>query len=218
MCNLRLPFEAQHYNALAMKILQGSYPSIMPTYSKQLRDLIASMLSKKPQDRPSIIDVLNKPFVRTRLEKYTGDLLNRSLSQNDMDDIYLDTLREQAIALGILGSEEEGIKKYPSLKDLEKKQLVTNKSLFSRRSEEEDLELMSQYHSKRKSTFEKESLEKQSKKDEASSSFKALNLAFDISDEKEAFVDHKRTLMMERSEGRKSGEDYKDNARRFTIY
>ena len=66
MCNLRLPFEAQHYNALAMKILQGSYPSIMPTYSKQLRDLISSMLSKKPQDRPSIIDVLNKSFIRTR--------------------------------------------------------------------------------------------------------------------------------------------------------
>lgn len=119
MCNLRLPFEAQHYNALAMKILQGSYPSIMPTYSKQLRDLITSMLAKKPQDRPTIIDVLNKPFIRTRLEKYTNDLLCRSSIQtNDMDDIYLDTLREQAIALGILNNEEEGIKKYPSLKDL----------------------------------------------------------------------------------------------------
>ena len=35
-----------------------------------------------------------------------------------MDDIYLDTLREQAIALGIINTEEETIKKYPSLKDL----------------------------------------------------------------------------------------------------
>jgi hypothetical protein len=50
-----------------MKILKGSYPSIMPTYSKQLRDLIASMLAKKPQDRPTIIDVLNKPFIKTRV-------------------------------------------------------------------------------------------------------------------------------------------------------
>lgn len=66
LCNLRLPFEAQHYNALAMKILKGTYPSIMPTYSKQLRDLITSMLSKKPQDRPNIIDILNKPFISTR--------------------------------------------------------------------------------------------------------------------------------------------------------
>jgi serine/threonine protein kinase len=66
MCNLRLPFEAQHYTALARKILKGTYPSIMPTYSKQLRDLISSMLSKKPTDRPTIIDVLNKPFIKTR--------------------------------------------------------------------------------------------------------------------------------------------------------
>ena len=55
MCNLRLPFEAQHYNALAIKILKGSYPSITPTYSKQLRDLIISLLSPKPQNRPSIV-------------------------------------------------------------------------------------------------------------------------------------------------------------------
>ena len=101
MCNLRLPFEAQSYNGLAMKILQGSYPSIMPTYSKQLRDLIASMLAKKTQDRPSIVDILNKPFIKTRVEKYTNDLLNRNSVQADMDDIYLDTLREQAINLGI---------------------------------------------------------------------------------------------------------------------
>ncbi len=67
MCNLRLPFEAQHYNALAMKILKGSYPSITPTYSKQLRDLITSMLSKKSQQRPTIVDILNKSFIRARM-------------------------------------------------------------------------------------------------------------------------------------------------------
>ena len=87
-----------------MKILKGSYPSIMPTYSKQLRDLIASMLAKNPQDRPSIIDVLNKPFIRTRIEKYSIDLLSRNAPQADMDDIYLDTLREQAVALGIINN------------------------------------------------------------------------------------------------------------------
>lgn len=101
MCNLRLPFEAQHYNALAMKILKGTYPSIMPTYSKQLRDLITSMLSRKPQDRPSIVDILNKPFIRNRTEKYINDLFSRSVSGSDVDDIYLDTLKEQAILLGI---------------------------------------------------------------------------------------------------------------------
>lgn len=67
MCNLRLPFEAQHYNALAIKILKGSFPSITPTYSKQLRDLIILMLSPKPHNRPTIIDIMNKPFIRPRI-------------------------------------------------------------------------------------------------------------------------------------------------------
>ena len=42
---------------------------------------------------------------------------------------------------------------------------------------------MNQYHSKRKSTFEKETFntEKSKKADESSSSFKALNIGYDLS-------------------------------------
>lgn len=81
--------------------MKGSYPSITPTYSKQLRDLISSMLSVKPQNRPTIIEILNKPFIKKRVEKYMLDMFNRSNSVNDNDDIYLDSLREQALILGI---------------------------------------------------------------------------------------------------------------------
>lgn len=107
--------------------MRGSYPSITPTYSKQLRDLITSMLSKKPQNRPTIVDLINKPFIKKRVEKYMTDMFNRNTSAVDNDDIYLDTLREQAITLGISigsnslstpGSEEDILKKYPSSKDL----------------------------------------------------------------------------------------------------
>lgn len=99
MCNLRFPFEAQSYQALAVKIMKGSFPSITPTYSKQLRDLITSMLSLKPHNRPTIIDVINKPFIKTRVEKYMNDMFNRNSNMIDYDDIYLDTLREQAATL-----------------------------------------------------------------------------------------------------------------------
>lgn len=101
MCNLRLPFQAQSYNGLAVKIMKGSYPSITPTYSKQLRDLVTSMLSVKPQNRPTIVDIINKPFIKKRAQKYMTDMFNRNTSVFDNDDIYLDTLRDQAIALGI---------------------------------------------------------------------------------------------------------------------
>ena len=95
MCNLRRPFDAQSYQGLAVKIMRGSYPSITPTYSKQLRDLIASMLSLKPQSRPNIVDILNKSFIRKRLQKYMNDMFSRA-SMSDPDDIYLDTLKEQS--------------------------------------------------------------------------------------------------------------------------
>lgn len=51
-----------------------------------------------------------------------------------MDDIYLDTLKEQAVLLGIINEEEEGIKRYPSSKDLEKKQIISGKSFMNRRT------------------------------------------------------------------------------------
>lgn len=52
------------------------------------------------------------------------DMFNRVSTVNDNDDIYLDTLREQALSLGLqisgngANSEEDLLKKYPSSKDL----------------------------------------------------------------------------------------------------
>lgn len=38
-----------------------------------------------------------------------------------MDDVYLDSLKQQAIILGIDVQDDENIRKYPSAKDLDKK-------------------------------------------------------------------------------------------------
>jgi hypothetical protein len=58
------------------------------------------MLSQKAHNRPSIVDILNKPFIRPRVEKYMSEMFQRKNSL-DMDDIYLDSLKEQAAILGI---------------------------------------------------------------------------------------------------------------------
>lgn len=58
------------------------------------------MLSQKAHNRPSIVDILNKPFIRPRVEKYMNEMFQRKNSL-DMDDIYLDSLKEQAAILGI---------------------------------------------------------------------------------------------------------------------
>ena len=71
----------------------------------------------------------------------------------DMDDIYLDSLKEQATLLEIDIQDEDTIKKYPSSKDLDKR---WTRGIMSRRGEEDE-ENLKDYHAKRKSTFERES-------------------------------------------------------------
>ena len=185
MCNLRRPFDAQSYQGLAVKIMKGSYPTITPTYSKQLRDLIISMLSMKPQNRPTIVDILNKPFIRPRLEKYMIDMLTRKHDQCDMDDIYLDTLREQAELLNVslVRDDEEGmLKPNSSFKELDQKRWTKN--IFTKRNEDEE-DIKREIYERRRSTFDKESnsLEKNFKRKDdngTSSSSKALNIPYEL--------------------------------------
>ena len=66
-------------------------------YSKGLRDLIGKMLNVKPQARPSILDILNKMFVRKRVTQYLNDCLNgppQELAPTDVDDMFVDSLSE----------------------------------------------------------------------------------------------------------------------------
>ena len=91
---------------MSVKILKGTYPPINSMYSKGLRDMIAKMLSVKPQQRPSILDVLNKMIVRKRLTSYINECLNGpiiDLAPTDVDDMFVDSLKEQAISLAIPG-------------------------------------------------------------------------------------------------------------------
>ena len=117
MCNLRHAFEAQSLNGLALKILRGSYPSIISSYSKQLRDLIGSMLSIKKKDWPKIIDIINIPFVKKRVSKYVADHLSPTYlnSTTDIDDRHLDSLKEQAeeLELDVIQSDAKPKTKFP---------------------------------------------------------------------------------------------------------
>ena len=97
LCNLRHAFDAQSINGLAMKILRGSYPAINNIYSKNLRDLITKMLSIKPSQRPTIVDVLNKAFVKKYVVNYLNECLNGpapELGTTDVDDMNIDSLKE----------------------------------------------------------------------------------------------------------------------------
>ena len=97
MCNLRHAFDAQSINGLAVKILRGSFPPLNQVYSKNLRDLIGKMLQIKPSNRPTIVDILNKSFVRKKVIQHVNECLSGNkdqLAPTDVDDMFADGLRE----------------------------------------------------------------------------------------------------------------------------
>lgn len=106
MCNLRHAFDAQTLNGLAVKILKGKYPPISTTYSKPFRDLVGKMLSLNPKHRPAIWDMMNKPMVKRHIISFMTEVfcgINPD-QPHDVDDMYLDSLREQAEKLGIFAT------------------------------------------------------------------------------------------------------------------
>ena len=70
ICNLKHAFDAQNLNGLAIKILKGNYMPVESMYSKGLRSLIEQMLNIKPADRPSIEEIIEKPFIKKRIVAY----------------------------------------------------------------------------------------------------------------------------------------------------
>ena len=102
MCNLRHAFDAQSLNGLAMKIMKGTYPPTTPFYSKALRDLIGKMLCVNPVNRPSLLDILNTPFIRRHVVLYLRECFNPSTECQDLDDLNIDSLRDQAERYGLM--------------------------------------------------------------------------------------------------------------------
>jgi serine/threonine protein kinase len=63
VCTLKKPFKSDSINFLINNIINSNPEPIDPTtskYSQQLQNLIFSMLSKQPEDRPTIFDVSQK--------------------------------------------------------------------------------------------------------------------------------------------------------------
>jgi len=65
------------------------------------------MLSVKPSTRPTILDILNKSFVRKRAIAYINECVNGppvELAPTDVDDMNYDSVKEQGEKLGFFGN------------------------------------------------------------------------------------------------------------------
>jgi NIMA (never in mitosis gene a)-related kinase len=75
LCTLKHAFDAANMNQLLMAIIRGRYTPIPSTYSKELQDLVDRMLTKEPEKRPTINEVLKTPFIRDRLAQFLDDAM-----------------------------------------------------------------------------------------------------------------------------------------------
>ncbi|KAK3885306.1 hypothetical protein Pcinc_010471 [Petrolisthes cinctipes] len=70
MLTLKHAFEANNMKALILKIVKGIYPPVPQRYSRDLRLLVAQIFQRLPQARPSISEILRKPFILKRVPRF----------------------------------------------------------------------------------------------------------------------------------------------------
>lgn len=81
MLTLRHAFDANSMKSLVLKILKGTFPPVPEIYSTDMRALVAEMLIKDPAKRPSIRQILEKPFLKQRI----NSLMARTVAKHEIN-------------------------------------------------------------------------------------------------------------------------------------
>ncbi|XP_015280256.1 PREDICTED: serine/threonine-protein kinase Nek4 [Gekko japonicus] len=70
MATLKHAFNAKDMNSLVYRIIEGKLPPMPKDYSTQLKELIRTMLSKKPEERPSVRSILRTPYIKYQISLF----------------------------------------------------------------------------------------------------------------------------------------------------
>uniref|UniRef100_A0A8C3CS42 Serine/threonine-protein kinase Nek4 n=1 Tax=Cairina moschata TaxID=8855 RepID=A0A8C3CS42_CAIMO len=106
MATLKHAFNAKDMNALAYRIIEGKLPPMPKDYSPHLVEIIRTMLSKKPEERPSVKIILI--FVSTKFcapEKSPVELKTKP-SSNDSNSLGESLATISEVNIDILTSEK----------------------------------------------------------------------------------------------------------------
>eukprot|EP00736_Rhodelphis_marinus_P012448 Rmarinus@m.6939 len=74
MASLRHPFNARSIAGLMKKVIVGSFTPIPDCYSRDLNNLVASLLAVSSDSRPSAYELLHSPFVKQHMSALTAQL------------------------------------------------------------------------------------------------------------------------------------------------
>ncbi|XP_024051454.2 serine/threonine-protein kinase Nek4 isoform X3 [Terrapene carolina triunguis] len=70
MATLKHAFNAKDMNSLVYRIIEGKLPPMPKDYSPQLSELIRTMLSKKPEERPNVKSILRQPYIKRQISLF----------------------------------------------------------------------------------------------------------------------------------------------------
>ena len=101
ICNLKHAFGADRLESVFCKVREGKHPPVNKKYSSELRNIIESMLSVKPSDRPTIPHLLkNNNFLRPKIANYISDF-KKNYKLYDGNEEQVSILEGQAEEFGI---------------------------------------------------------------------------------------------------------------------
>ncbi|CAE7334117.1 nek3, partial [Symbiodinium sp. KB8] len=86
VCSLRRVFTASSLLALVYKIVNEPVPEIPAHYSPELRDLVAAMLEKDADRRPSAADILAMPVMQRVLREMAGPAADADAEGGDEEE------------------------------------------------------------------------------------------------------------------------------------
>ncbi|XP_044879564.1 serine/threonine-protein kinase Nek4 isoform X2 [Mauremys mutica] len=70
MATLKHAFNAKDMNSLVYRIIEGKLPPMPKDYSPQLAEIIRTMLSKKPEERPNVKSILRQPYIKRQISLF----------------------------------------------------------------------------------------------------------------------------------------------------
>ncbi|XP_073763980.1 serine/threonine-protein kinase Nek1 isoform X2 [Danio rerio] len=99
MCTLKKAFSSGNTDEIIKKICRSSYEHLPTNFSEDLQELIKDTLQVNPADRPSVSEILMRPFIIKHLRemsKKTVEELNKSLDElrtlaDDLEKIHFNT-------------------------------------------------------------------------------------------------------------------------------
>lgn len=77
MATLKHAFNAKDMNSLVIRIIEGKPPAMPKNYSRELGELIGTMLSKDPRDRPDAKDILKRPYIKHHISLFLDNIKRR---------------------------------------------------------------------------------------------------------------------------------------------